>query len=329
MKKSLKVLAAIALMAGMVGCSSNDSKGDDSAEATANVGIIQYAEHPALDAATEGFVDYLEEQGYSIPDSNIKNAQGDQSNCVTIAETLVNDNVDLIYAVATPAAQAAANKTKDIPIIVSAVTDPAASGLVEDNEKPGGNVTGSSDMNPIEEQMDLLKQLLPDAKKIAIMYCNAEDNSKLQAEQATKAAEALGLKVEEATVTDSNQIQQVAESLVGKVDAIYVPTDNLLAEGMSALSQVANENNLPTIVGEEGMVDNGGLATYSVDYYELGQIAGSQAVAILKGEKEAKDTAIEYMPKDKLTLVINQSSADKLGITIPDDLKDKAEFVTE
>lgn len=332
MKKSWKLLAAAAVAISMVGCSSGSESGSadskDSEGKGVKIGIIQLAEHPALNKATEGFQDYLKENGYEDADIEFKNAQGDQSNCTTIAQAYVNDNVDLIYAVATPAAQAAANLTKDIPIVVSAVTDPKTSGLVKDNEKPDTNVTGASDLNPVEDQMDLLKQLVPNAKKIAIIYCNAEDNSKFQADLAKEAAKKLGIEAVDATVTDSNQIQQVTESLIGKVDAIYIPTDNLLAEGMTAVAQVANENKIPTICGEPGEVTNGGLATYGIDYYELGKLAGEQAVEILKDGKDPKDMAIVYLPGDKCVLSINQDTVEKLGITIPDDVKDKAEFVT-
>lgn len=246
---------------------------------------------------------------------------------MTIAQTFVNGKKDLIYAVATPAAQVVANETSDIPIIISAVTDPASSGLVESNEKPGTNVTGSSDLTPVEAQLELLKEILPETSKIAIMYCNAEENSKFQADLAKKTCDELGLAYQEATVTDSNQIQQVVESLIGKVDAIYVPTDNLLAEGMATLTQVANENGIPTMVGEEGMVENGALITKGLNYYELGQLAGKQAVAILKDGKNAADLAVEYIPSDKCKIVINKETMDKLGITIPDEVVEQAELV--
>lgn len=159
------------------------------------------------------------------------------------------------------------------------------------------------------------------------MYCNAEQNSEFQADLAEAKAKELGLEVTRATVTDSNQIQQVTESLVGKVDAIYIPTDNLLAEGMASVTQVANDNNLPTIVGEEGMVENGGLATYGIDYFELGKLAGKQAADILKGESQPEDMAIEYLPSDKCELTLNKTAADKLGIKIPSDIESEAVII--
>ena len=322
MKRFAKVLGAVALMSTLFGCGSAE-------DATAKIGVIQYAEHPALDQAYEGFLEGLKENGYTYDENVIvdyKLAQQDQSNCKTITNTFVNDGVDLIYAIATPAAQAAANETKDIPVVISAVTDAKNAGLVKDNKKPGTNVTGVSDLTPVQSQLELLTQLLPDAKKVAIMYCNAEDNSIFQANIAKEEGKKLGLEMSEATVTDSNQIQQVVESLIGKVDAIYIPTDNLLAEGMTSVAQVTNVNNLPCIVGERGFVANGGLATYGLDYFELGKMAGKQAAQILDGADPAT-MPIEYLSTEKCSLTINKTVAEQLHITIPDELLEKAELV--
>lgn len=321
MKKLLTMVIVSLMTLSLVACGAEEGK--------KKVGIIQLAEHPALDATYKGFKKALEEEGFGEDTVafDYKNASGDQANCETIADKLVSDGNDLIFAIATPAAQSVAQKTAEIPIILSAVTDPASSGLVKDNNKPGTNVTGTSDLTPISEQIDLMIQLLPSAKKIAIMYCNAEDNSIFQAKLAKKAIEKAGLEYIEATVTDSNQIQQVAESLIGKVDAVYIPTDNLLAEGMASVAQVTNENNLPVIVGESGMVNNGGLATYGIDYYNLGYMAGKQAAKILKGKASPEDMAIEYLPAKDCELTINTTAAKQLGITIPEALLKKATIV--
>lgn len=213
--------------------------------------------------------------------------------------------------------------------MISAVTDPANSGLVSSNEEPGGNVTGTSDLTPVEEQIDLLTQLLPEAKTVAIMYTNAEDNSRFQADLAKEAIEAAGLEYTEAKVSDLSQIQQVTQSLVGKVDAIYIPTDNMMAEGMSTISMVASENDLPCIVGESGMVTNGGLATYGIDYYNLGYLSGVQAAKILRGDAKPADMPIEYLAAEDCELTINKKVADELGITIPQELLDKATIIEE
>jgi putative ABC transport system substrate-binding protein len=288
------------------------------------IGVNQFVTHAALDASYQGFVDALADAGY-IDGENIKidlqNAQADQPTANTIATKLVNDNNDLILAIATPSAQAVANATKDIPILVTAVTDPAGSGLVASNEAPGGNVSGTSDLTPIKGQIELLTQLVPNAKNIAILYCSSESNSKIQAEIAIEAATEYGLTAIEATVSNSNEIQQVVQSLVGKVDAIYAPTDNVIAAGMPTVSLVANDNGIPVICGEKGMVDAGGLATYGIDYYKLGRLTGEQAVKIIKGEADTATMPIEYLPDAEYELTINDEVATKLGIVIPEELQ--------
>jgi putative ABC transport system substrate-binding protein len=289
------------------------------------IGIVQLVEHPALDAAYKGFVDGLAKEGF-VDGKNItldyENAQGEQANCQTIANKLVNNKSDLILAIATPAAQAVANTTKDIPILVTAVTDPADAKLVASNTAPGGNVSGTSDLTPVDEQMKLLKQLIPTAKKVALLYCSSESNSKFQVGIAKKSAAALGIETVEATVSNSNEIQQVVQSLVGKVDAIYTPTDNMIAAGMATVSMVAQPAKLPVIVGESGMVKNGGLATYGINYYNLGLLTAKQAVKILKDGAKPATMPIEYSTNCDLTL--NKEVATKIGVTIPQELLDKA-----
>lgn len=324
-KKALAIMLIAALAsASLAGCSKKDD--------VYHIGVNQLVEHAALDASYKGFVDALAEAGY-VDGEKIKidyqNAQGDQSNANTIAQKLVNDNNDMILAIATPSAQACANATKDIPILVTAVTDPEASGLVASNDAPGGNVSGTSDLTPVKEQIDLLVKLIPNAKKIAILYCSSESNSKIQADMAKEAATAAGLEAEDATVSNTNEIQQVVESLVGKVDAIYAPTDNVIAKAMPTVAQVANSNGLPVICGEEGMVEAGGLATYGIDYYALGKLTGQQAVKIIEGKATTADMPIEYLSVDDCTLTINEDVAAQLGITIPDDLKAQAEQSAE
>ncbi|MBD5424540.1 MAG: ABC transporter substrate-binding protein [Allobaculum sp.] len=333
---STALLGAALLMAGCSSDTSTTSSTSSTAKSDAvsnesevTIGILQYVEHPALDAATEGFEDYLKDNGYADAKIDFKSAQGEIANCTSIAQKFVNDDVSLIFAVATPAAQAAANETKDIPIVLSAVTDPADSGLVKSNEEPGGNVTGSSDLTPVEAQFDLLQEILPDVKTIGLLYCNAEANSVFQINLAKEQCEERGLEYKEASVTDSNQIQQVVESLNGKVDAIYVPTDNMMAESMATVTQAASQYGIPCIVGEEGMVENGGLATYGINYYELGQLAGAQAVAILKDGDKPAEMAIAYLPADQCTLTINKKTAETLNLDIPQSVLDRATVVGE
>lgn len=315
-----KVIVSTLLIAmatvGLTGCGKKDE--------VFHIGVNQFVTHAALDASYQGFVDALKDAGYVDGGKiaiDLQNAQGDQSNANTIATKLVNDNNDLILSIATPSAQAVANATKDIPILITAVTDPAGSGLVASNDAPGGNVSGTSDLTPIENQIQLLTKLVPTAKHIAILYCSSESNSKIQAQMAMDAATDYGLTTEEATVSNSNEIQQVVQSLVGKVDAIYAPTDNIIAAGMPTVAMVANENGIPVICGEEGMVDQGGLATFGIDYYKLGRLTGEQAVQIIEGKATTDTMPIQYLPDDQYTLKINEEVATKLGITIPEDLQ--------
>lgn len=341
-KKILAMLLALALCASLAACGGNDAATEtqktDAAAGGAQpaadgemkkIGVIQLAEHPALDDSYQGFVDALAERGYADGE-NIKidynNAGGDISNCSTIADKLVNNSSDLILAIATPAAQAVAAKTDTIPVVGTAITDFAEAGLVDSNDAPGKNVSGSSDMNPIAEQLNLLKQLVPDAKKIGIMYCSSEDNSRVQAEMAEAVCETLQLEWEEYTVSDSSMIQSVAESMIGKVDAVYIPTDNLLAEAMKTVTGVTNENGLPCIVGEEGMVENGGLATYGLSYYNLGRMAGEMAANVLEGG-DIGTMAVQNVAAADCTLCINTQAAEDLGITIPEELLAQAAII--
>ena len=282
---------------------------------TYKIGVLQFVQHDALDRSNAGFVEALDESGINY-EIDQQNAAGETATCTTIAQKFVNDGDDLIFAIATPAAQAAAAETSDIPIVLTAVTDPADSGLVESNDKPGGNVTGSSDLTPVAEQIKLLKQLIPDAKKVGVLYCSAESNSEIQAQLAHTACEAEGLEAVDYTVSTSNDIQTVVESMVGNVDAIYAPTDNVIAAGMPTVSMIATENKLPVICGEQGMCENGGLATYSIDYKELGKLAGQMAVEILTEGKKPADMPIAYYPTDKLQLIVNDEVAAELGIDV-------------
>ena len=284
------------------------------------VGVIQLVEHSALDANYKGFVDGLAEAGY-IDGENIKidyqNAQGEQANCVTIAQKFVNGKDDLIFAIATPAAQAVANLTKKIPIVISSVTDPESAKLVKSNKNPETNVTGTSDLTPCAAQMELITKLFPNAKTVGMIYCSSEQNSMFQVKLAEEACDKLGLKYVEATVSNSNEIQQVTQSLCQKVDVIYSPTDNMIAAGMPLVAKIAIENKKPVICGEEGMVTAGGLATYGINYYELGKQSAKMAVEILNGKKPAT-MPIQYL--DVCDFVVNEETAKAIGVTINSDL---------
>lgn len=347
MKKTGKILSMIlagAMAVSLAGCSSTPAETTAAAEETTaeaaatesakeeevgaeetkeaaaegetyKIGVIQLVQHDALDKANEGFFDALDEAGIQY-EADQQNASGDQANCLTIAEKLVNDGNDLILAIATPAAQAVAGVTSEIPILLTSVTDPAESGLVNDNAAPGVNVSGTSDLTPVKEQIDLLQQILPEAKHIGLLYCSAESNSELQINMAKEACDAAGITYEEYTVPSSNEIQSVVESMVGKVDAIYTPTDNTIAAGMATVAMIANDNGIPTICGESGMVQAGGLATYGIDYYELGRLTGEQAIEILVNGADIASMPIEYLPAERCELTVNKTTADTLGIDI-------------
>ncbi len=322
MKKLLSALLACGMI--LTGCGSTTSTTDKS---KVKIGVIQYMQHDALDAAYKGFKQALVKAGYKASNITYKNASGESSNCETIADQLVNDGNDLIYAIATPAAQAVAKKTKDIPIVVCAVTDPASAKIVKTNKKPGNNVTGASDLTPVAEQIKLLKQLLPNAKTVAIMYAGNESNSEYQANIAKKEITKNGLKYIVKTVSDSNDIQAVTDSIVGKADAVYIPTDNLLASNMPTVVQTTNANKIPVIVGEEGMAKKGGLATYGINYLNLGKLAGQQAVKILEGKSKPATMPIEYLSASDCVLTINKTEVTKLGVTVPASLDKKATYV--
>lgn len=288
------------------------------------IGVLQLIEHNALDSAYKGFVDGLKEAGYEDGKNIIidyQNAQGEQANCITIGQKFINDKSDLILAIATPAAQAIANMTKDIPILITAVTDPAYAKLVADNNAPGGNVTGTSDLNPVEAQIELLTEIVPNVKTVGLLYCSSEQNSVFQINIAKKKLDAMGIKYIDISISNLNEIQQVIQNVIGKVEAIYTPTDNMIAAGMATVALMTEPAKLPVICGEVGMTMLGGTATYGISYYELGKLTSIQAVAILKGEKNPAEMPIEY--SQKFDLVVNTNMIESIGLTIPESLYNK------
>lgn len=325
MKKSItKILAAVMAVVMVAGLLAACSGGDSDNKKKFKIGVIQLVDHDALDASYEGFKAAIKNAGYlegETVEYIYHNAQGEQSNCTTIAEQLKSENCDLILAIATPAAQAVANAIKDVPILVTAVTDPAQAELVATNRNPGGNVSGTSDLNPVGEQIDLLQQIAPNAKNVGLFYCSSEDNSKLQISMAKDELAKKGLNGIEFTVTQLTEIQSVVESMAGKVDAIYIPTDNLLASGMATASQAAIKAGIPLIVGESGMVANGGLATRGLSYFNLGKQTGEMALEILLDGKNPGDMPIEYLSDEYLEYAVNTETAKALNVTLPEILQ--------
>lgn len=318
-------LAAAALISG--GCGGQGSGQSGDASGKIKIGVVQIVQHGSLDEANKGFVDALKERGYGPDKVEIdqENAQGDQSNLKTIVSRFKAEKPKLICAIATPAAQAAANEIKDIPIVGTAITDYTSAKLVQNDEKPSGNVTGVSDFASMDAQMDMAGKLIPQAKNVGLIYCSSEVNSEVQANQMKDYCKKHGLSVEERTVNNVNDIQQVAESLVGKVDYIYVPTDNTLASSIPTLMKITDANKIPVIVGADIMAKDGALAALSVDYYRLGKQTGELAADILDGKVKPETSPIQHQ-KD-YTIVINKQDAEILGIQIPEEIAKKANMV--
>ncbi|MGK5511984.1 ABC transporter substrate-binding protein [Brevibacillus formosus] len=294
------------------------------------IGISQFVEHPALDAAREGFISQLAKNGYENDKQvkiDVQSAQASMDTAIQIAQKFEADKVDLVLAIATPTAQAAAQTSKEIPILFTAVTDPVEAGLVSAMDKPGANVTGTSDMNPVEEQLKLIKEMKADAKTVGIIYSSGEVNSKVQVDAAKAVAGKLGLEIKEAAITSATEVKQAAESMVGKVDAFYVPTDNMVVSSIAAVIGVAEAQKIPVIAGEENSVKSGAIATYGIDYTKLGEQTADMAVKILKGEAKPADMAVEVQANMKL--VLNKKAAEKMGVTIPQAMLDRAGQVIE
>ena len=310
MKKYLRYLAAGLLTCTLAACS---NQGKESSNDKVDVGIIQYMEHDSLQRAKEGFQDSLKEAGYEEGKNlaiEFHNSQGDQSNLQSITQQLKGKK-DLVLSIATPAAQAMLNTDKETPQLFTAVTDPVGAKLVESMEKPGKNMTGTSDMAPVGDVVDLLLKADPSIKTIGILYNSSEVNSEVQYEQAKEYIESKGLKVESMTVTSTNEVQQATKILAEKVDGIYLPTDNTIANTIQTIGKVLMETKTPSVAAFDAAIE-GSLCAYGVDYYKLGQQTGNMAVDILKGDKKPEETPVE-MSKD-LVVKVNDEMAAALGM---------------
>lgn len=325
------IAAAVALT--LTSCSSApaDDKGDEgsSSAEVVNIGISQLAPHPALDAATEGFKQAFIDAGYVEGETvnfDVQNANGEQSTAVTIAQGFASSGSDLVVAVATPAAQAAAQAIADTPVLFTAVTDAVAAELVDSNEAPGGNVTGTVDAVPADAlttQFELIKEINPDTKTVGIVYASGEVNSEVQVKDAQEVAKDFGIEIVTKTVTTANDIAQATEAL-GDVDAIYVPTDNMVVNGIASLVQVAEKTQTPVIAAEPGTVEGGAVATYGIDYFKLGKQTGEMAIRVLEGADPAS-TAVEA--PSELSYVVNTAAAERMGVEVPKAILDQATIV--
>lgn len=333
MRKRTSKFAGILFAATLVlaACGGNDGatsasekeKGANAGEGQEfKIGVTQIVEHPSLNAAFEGFQKALEDAGIDA-DYQIENAQNDNSANTTIANNLVSSGVDLIFANSTPSAQAVASLTKDIPIVFTSVTDAVSAELVKSMEQPGGNVTGTVDTQPdaIPSTIDFLKNELG-SKNVGMVFNAGEQNSRAQVDAVKKQMSEVGLNVVEASVSSSAEVKQATESLIGKVDSLYIITDNTVVSALESVVAVANENKLPMMVGEFDSVKRGGLGAYGFEYFDIGYEAGEMAVKILNGESTPKDLPVQY--PQNLRFVVNKETVEALGLEMKDEWK--AEF---
>ena len=308
------------------GCGAKEtSKSDGNKEKTYQIGVTQFVEHPSLDAALDGFKQALKDKKLSVS-YDVQNAQGDMNNNQTIANNFVSDQVDLIFANSTPSAQAALNATKDIPIVFTSVTDPVGAQLVQSMEKPGGNVTGTTDTHPdaIPKTVQFIDKYVK-GNRVGTIYNSGEQNSVAQVESVKKAMKGTDLKIVPVSVSTSAEVKQAAESLVGKVDCIYIITDNTVVSALESVIKVASDHDIPLFVGELDSVKRGGFAAYGFDYYDIGYEAGEMAAQILKDGKKPSDLPVQY-PK-KLKLLINKKAAKDMGIKLNPEWDSIAEYI--
>lgn len=338
-KKLTLILSGILIVAGLVSCaktsSSNEnektrdvSKNSNEVKEMYTIGINQLVQHDALDASREGFIEGLKEKGFE-EGKNLKidyqNAQGDIAIAKTVSDQFVTSKVDMIFAIATSSLQASYNATKDIPIVFTAVTDPIGAGVAESWESSGTNVTGTSDMVSMEKQLSLLTTLVPDIKTLGVIYNSSEANSLAQVQELKKEAEKNAIDIKEISVTTVNEINQNLNAAIGSIDALYAPTDNTVASAYDLVGNICVNKNIPILCGEEAGVSKGGLCSIGIDYFKLGKEAGYKAAEILNG---AKPEDIEISTLSDMSITINTEVAEKLNITIPEDIDTKANKVT-
>ena len=326
------ILGAVMATAGLAGCGGDTGSSSSSSEGEEmyTIGISQFAEHGSLDNCREGFIQGLEEEGLREGENleiKVNNADSDTGTAAQIADTFVADKVDLICAIATPSAQAAYNSARntDIPVVYTAVTNPEEAQLADDEGMPVGAVTGTSDQLPVEAQLAMIREILPNAKTIGILYTTSEANSAYSITQYEKYAEEYGFTLETAGVTNTSEVSLAAASLMDKVDCLTNLTDNTVVSALPTVLDQANEKNIPVFGSEIEQVKLGCLAAEGLDYVNLGIETGKMAAQILKGETKAED--MEYELLTDSSLYINQAVADNLGITIPDDMTERAEEI--
>lgn len=331
MKRQL--LTGIALAAAgalaLAGCSNGGTETTDGGDegTSFKIGINQLVQHEALDAAAEGFKAAIADAGLDVTYDE-QNANGEQGTAVTIAQKFAQDNLDLVLAIATPAAQASAQAITDVPVLFTAVTDPVEAGIVEDWDAPGANVTGVSDLNPVKEQLQLMLDIVPDVKTVGVVYSSGEVNSAVQVGIANEAAADLGFEIKETTISNPSELAQAVNSL-GDVDAIWVPGDNGVTSAIEVVVQYSESNQIPLFGADAGQVEGGAIATYGLDYYQLGYQTGEMAVKILTEGADPSSIAVQMPESDTPPLTINLGAAERMGVTIPQNLIDSADNTIE
>ena len=332
MKKILAMLLALVMVLSLAACASTQPAAEPAASSDApaesgktyTVGVCQLVQHEALDAATQGFVDALKEALGDAVTIDVQNASGDSVNCGTIVNGFVAKGVDLIMANATPALTAAVSATADIPILGTSITAYGVALDIDDfSGTVGGNVSGTSDLAPLDQQAQMLLELVPEAKIVGILYCSAEPNSVYQADVVKAALEEAGVTVNVYTFADSNDVATVTATACDECDALYIPTDNTAASCTEAISNVADPAGVPIVTGEEGICKGCGIATLSISYYDLGVTTGKMAVKILTGEADISEMPIEYYQNPVKKYMASRCEA--LGIEIPEGYEAIAE----
>ncbi len=325
-KKPVSLLLAALMALSLTACGTAKTaespaaslEASPAADKTYTVGICQLVQHPALDAATQGFKDALTEKLGDKVTFDEQNASGDVPTCATIANQFVSSNVDLIMANATPALQAVQTATSTIPVLGTSVTDyGTALGIDDWAGTTGTNISGTSDLAPLDQQAAMLKELFPDAKNVGILYCSAEPNSKYQSSVITRLLNEMGYTCKDYTFSDSNDLQTVATTAAAESDVIYLPTDNTVASNTEIIKNVCVPAGVPIIAGEEGICKGCGVATLSISYYDLGYATGEMAYEILVNGKDPGTMEVRYAPK--FTKEYNAEIAQTLGVTIPSD----------
>lgn len=327
-KKKILIGLLTLIVAGTLVSCKEDGQSSSNGEKKYNIGISQLVQHPALDSAREGFIEGLKEKGYEEGKNitfDYQNAQGDNPTSQTIAQKFVSEKKDLILAIATTSAQAVYNSTKEIPTVFTAVTDPVSAGIAKDWKSSGTNLTGVSDMVPVDTQLELLLKLKPDTKVLGVIYNTSEANSVVQVEALKEEASKLNINIKEIGVTNVNEINQNLSAVIKDIDALYTPTDNTVASAYDLVGQISVKNNVPILGAEEAVVEKGGLVSIGIDYFKLGVETGYKAAEILEGKKPEE---IEITTLSDMSIVINTDVAEKLNIDIPSDIEETARKVT-